>query len=390
VTKLCVVQPLLSHYSRNTFVELAEYCHVDIVFSPAPIGSGFGYADGPQPSSNVRYFVVPTFKPLGDKFGMFQWGIGRYLLRERPDALILSADQRYLSFWAALLWARVLRIRTYAHGHGVYKKRKIGSFYRLALSALLRLVNCYICYAPIVRDSLTQSGFDPSKLTVAHNSLTNLFTVSPEEKTGKEMGILFLGRLRANNGLQLLLRVIERLRKEDGLMLILHAIGTGAEAENLRQEARGRPWAIFHGEIYDQKKIREVSLNCFAGCYPGNAGLSVVHMMSLSLPVITHNDLQAHGPEPSFIVDGVNGILYDRKNDEESLYKALKSILADSRQLKCKQVSAFNLYQQLVNPPLAARMWSIISDGLGAAEQQFPAPDRYKHRHRMVGRPKTR
>jgi hypothetical protein len=39
MTRLCVVQPLLSDYSRNTFIELAEDCQVDVIFSPSPIDS---------------------------------------------------------------------------------------------------------------------------------------------------------------------------------------------------------------------------------------------------------------------------------------------------------------------------------------------------------------
>jgi glycosyltransferase involved in cell wall biosynthesis len=370
--RLCIIEPLLSNYSRETFLDLAQYCQVDLVFSPTPSETGFGDVPPPE-SSPVRYFVVPTFKPFGEQLGMIQWGVGRYICRERPDVILIFGNPRYLSFWTTLLWGKLLRIPTHVHGHGLYKKRRISTFYRLMMTVLLKLATSYICYAPIVRQSFLSHGFSGRKLTVAHNSLTNHFPVRPQEKTGRERGVLFVGRLRQGNNLQLLVRVIERLRRVDGLPLTLHVIGTGEEAQLLKKDTGNRPWFVLHGEIYDQERIRKVSLNCFLGCYPGNAGLSVEHLMSLSLPVITHDNLRAHGPEPSFIRDGVSGVLYDHANPEESLYQAIKSLATDSSKLRRMQLAAFEDYRRLVTPPLATRLWTILSGSSGAVQKDEPA-----------------
>src|SRR5712671_2274456 len=142
------------------------------------------------------------------------------------------------------------------------------------------------------------------------------------------------------------------MREHDGLPLVLHVIGAGEEAAALREEVLLCPWVVLHGEIYDAKKIREVSLDCFLGCYPGNAGLSVVHMMSLSLPVVTHNDLHAHGPEASFIRDGFSGILYDHADPEQSLYQAIRSLAINAPKVAQMRQNAFATYQNLAHPSL--------------------------------------
>jgi glycosyltransferase involved in cell wall biosynthesis len=370
--RLCIIEPLLSNYSRETFLDLAQYCQVDLVFSPTPSGTGFGDVPRP-PSSPVRYFVVPTFKPFGEQLGMIQWGVGRYIRRERPDVILIFGNPRYLSLWTTLLWGKLLRIPTHVHGHGLYKKWHISTFYRLMMTVLLKLATSYICYAPIVRQSFLGHGFSGRKLTVAHNSLTNHFPVRPQEKTGRERGVLFVGRLRQGNNLQLLVRSMDRIRRVDGLPLMLHVIGTGEEAQLLKKDTGNRPWVVLHGEIYDQERIRKVSLDCFLGCYPGNAGLSVEHLMSLSLPIITHDNLRAHGPEPSFIRDGVSGVLYDHANPEESLYQAIKSLATDSSKLRRMQLAAFEDYRRLVTPPLATRLWTILSGSSGAVQKDEPA-----------------
>src|SRR6266581_3985345 len=262
VKKICIIQPFLVDYRQEVFLDLAEYCHLDLVISPTPSSFGFGQ---PVSSENprVRCFVIPTLKPFGEKIGMIQWGIGKYILRERPDAIIIFANPRYLSFWTTLLLGRLLRIPTYAHGHGLYKKRHIRVPYRVMMSVLLRLVTSYICYAPIVRQSFVDHGFPDQKLSVAHNSLINRFPVRPEEKTGNERGVLFVGRLREGNDMGLLMRVMERIRQSDGIPLTLHVIGTGEGAQQLQKEMTDRPWIVLHGGTYDQERIRAISLDCF-------------------------------------------------------------------------------------------------------------------------------
>ncbi len=350
---------------------------------------GFGEVAKPE-LPNVRYIVIPTFKPFGDKFGLIQWGIARYLFRERPDAVIISALPRYLSFWTTLFWGRLLRIPIHAHGHGLYKKERISAIYRVMTQAFLKMVSSYICYAPVVRQSFIAHGFPDHKLTVAHNSLVNRFPVQPQQKTGQERGILFIGRLRPGSNVELLLRVIDRLRRVDGLPLTLHVIGGGEQSQFLQRDTSGQPWIVFHSETYDQERIREISLNCFLGCYPGNAGLSVVHMISLSLPVITHDNLPGHqGPEPSFIRNGVSGLLYDHLNPEESLYQAIRSLALDPLRLGRMQQAAFDDYQCLVNPSLAARFWSILGDGSEAIERDSTIARALIQKHSAESNPKN-
>jgi glycosyltransferase involved in cell wall biosynthesis len=360
--RLGVIQPQLSNSSREMFLELSQYCALDLVVSPEPAGQGFKVAPLPE-GSRIRCFSAATRKPFGSRFGVIQWSALSYMLRERPDALFVNANPRYLTLWLTLLGARALGIPVYAHGHGFYRRARIGWAYKRMMAALLKLVTGYICYAPIVRQAFLDNGFSPGKLAVAHNSLINRFPVMPEEKParGASTGILFIGRLRRESRLDLLLRVVDRLRREDGLALRLHIIGEGEEEAGLRTQARDFPWAVFYGGIYDPERIREISLPCFAGCYPGNAGLSVIHMMSLSLPVITHDNLRAHGPEPSLLRDRFSGWLFDRSDGEAALGRALRTLASDPDKAAEMGRHAFADYQALSDPSLAERIWAIVN-----------------------------
>lgn len=354
--RLCIIEPVFTRYRLPVFLELTRHYRVDWIFSPAPVESGFGSMPITE-TLGLRYIENPTFRPFGRRIGMIQWGLAKYLLKEKPDAVFASANPNWLSFWTTLMLARLLGIPFYAHGHGFFKRRKIDFVRRQMMNLLLRLVTSYVAYAPLVRESLAAHGFCVEKVSVVHNSLVNSFPLPPHEKTGTERGILFVGRLRRGCNLELLARVIERIRQEHGLPLTLQVVGAGEQGPALQNELGDRPWIVFHGGTYDDERIRRISRECFLGCYPGNAGLSVVHMMSLSLPVVTHDDLSSHlGPEPGYIRDGISGVLYDHRNPEESLHGVLKSLTLEPSRVASMQRSAFEDYQSLVNPSYAERL----------------------------------
>jgi glycosyltransferase involved in cell wall biosynthesis len=368
--RVCIIDPVFTLYRLPVFQELATYCDLDVLASPVCRDSGYGALPTSQ-SRNFRLFLVPQYTPFGERAGMMQWGIGKYILQHKPDVIITSANPRYLSFWTTALLARLRGISFYAHGHGIYKKKEITKLYRWLTELTLRVVTGYIAYAPIAGSSFARHGFKDEKVRVAHNSMENLCPVSPIEKNGRETGILFIGRLRVGNDLSLLLKVLTRLRR-DGICYRLHIVGDGEQSAALKQESAGIDDVIWHGEVYDQQVIREISRDCLVGCYPGNAGLSVVHMMSLSLPVIIHDEAIAHGPEASYIREGESGFLYSRRTPD-SLYELLKRLAKHPTVINRLRVTTFQVYESLVNPSLAQRLWSIISNRASGAAEVAPS-----------------
>lgn len=344
--------------------------HLTVIYSPVDTRQGFG-SKANVVIPGVKLIEVPTWWPPFGKIGMVQRGLIRILKNTQPDAVILFANLRYLSFWSVLAWCKMRGIPVFPHGHGLYKKRNPGFLWKTIYRAVLWLSTAYICYTPSVAESLLRLGLPEKKITVAENSLVNPFPVLPEEKTGKENGILFIGRLREGCRLDLLISAVARLRTERCLDITLHIVGDGIDAEHFKSLASGMPWVKFYGSIYDQKKISDISRQCMAGCYPGNAGLSIVHMMSLSLPPVTHDDMVAHqGPEPSYIEQGVNGILFSHQTSDTGLVSALHAIFDHPKQLRSLQVGAYSTYKKLTEPSLAVRFVNIITQAKISSEKQ--------------------
>ncbi len=74
------------------FEDLSAHCKVDWIFSPS---EAFGTVTNSE-APDLRYVQVPMFRPFGKKKGMFQCGLVQYILREKPDTIILESRRTFL------------------------------------------------------------------------------------------------------------------------------------------------------------------------------------------------------------------------------------------------------------------------------------------------------
>lgn len=364
--RIAVVYPLLSSYLLPVLQGIADSGGVllDVLYSPPPPGTGFG-EHLPFEHSNVKWIEVEERQPFGNTIGMSQKGIAKYLYTTQPDAILIWANPRYISFWGVLLVARLFGIPVYPRGHGLFKKTKVSLLHRIMYKVIVGLSKRYICYTPQVKESLLRISIPEEKLAVDYNSLYVSHPVPSEERTGDEKGILFIGRLRQLCGIELLIEAATIVHKN--FDLDLHIIGEGIKSEYVQEIASQSIWINYHGMVYSEEKIREISRLCRFGCQPGYTGLSVVHLMGLSLPVIVHGDPHAQmGPEPEYILHGSNGYMYGNQGDVGSLARALEEMLnLSSKKMKLLQERSFHTYSKLNFPPYHERLLAILEGGAG-------------------------
>lgn len=354
---LLIVQPYLTAYRLPVFVEIARHFgKVTLASSPAPVQSGYGVpAIGGTPLT--RQVLLPMRSWLGGRL-LFQQGLISLIWRLRPDKLLITANPRMVSFWMALLLCRGLGIDCYAHGQGLFNKPQPGLVRVLAYRLLIALSTRYVCYTESGLEGVRKAGIT-KKLAVAQNSLCIAATVAPAEKTLQELGVLFLGRLREGSALDLLINAIAVVRERTGLDISLQVVGGGVQAAALRTAHR-QDWIVWHGEIYDAERIRDISRSCRVGCYPGAAGLSLLHYMALSLVPIVHDRLDLHmGPEASYVQDGVNGLLFSHSEVATRLPQVLTRIFNGGLSPMLAS-AAHETYCQLNEPSLGERLARIL------------------------------
>lgn len=355
---LLIVQPYLTAYRLPVFAEIARHFRaVTLASSPAPVQSGYGQP-GIEDTRIERHVLLPEVRLLGGRL-LWQRGLVKLLWTSRPDKLLIAANPRALSFWMALFVCRLRGIACYSYGQGFYDKLQPPRWLVLAYQVLIASSRCYICYTASGVESLRRQGISGT-LRVAENSLQLTAPTPPDEKSGAELGVLYLGRLREGCNLGLLIDSMTAARAESALDLKLHVIGDGSFAAALKARYSGLDWIRWHGEIYQQAAVRKIAEHCRVGCHPGDAGLSVVHFMGLSLIPVIHDRLDLHmGPEPSYVVDGVNGRRFAHAEAAQSLPSVLVQLFTQDRSMALP-AAAFLSYQQLNDPPLGLRLARIL------------------------------
>ena len=355
------VQPLIAHYRMEVVESLNRLFSVKLFASSTGIESSGFSRENPACAEFVETRISHVFSP---RINMQRQVVGR-IVRERPDAVLIFADVRYLSLWLALVVGRVMRIPVLIHGQGLYRHEDAGFVRSLCYRIAVGLSTRYICYTDASKSSLEDIGCNPDKLIVADNSLTVAHTVNPSEKSGEEPGILFLGRLRDDSNVDALIEAIGRLRTE-GHKITLHLVGGGKHNAQLKRQYGNREYVLWYGPVFDDSRIAAISRRCRIGCYPGAAGLSVVHMFGLSLPPLVHNELPMHmGPEPGYVEDGHTGFFYPREGGVDALVDALRRVWSTPPEAMREMAeAASSKYQQLNSPTLGRRLAEIVRAAL--------------------------
>ncbi|MFC3200251.1 glycosyltransferase [Alteromonas oceani] len=353
---LLIVQPYLTKYRLPVFKELNQNFEVAII---ATQSSDYG---SDIYDKDMAINTVSEFS-LSNKL-FWQASLLKNILLKKYDVLFITANPRYISTLLTLIFAKIRGVKVLLHGQGLYNKKSISFSNKLIYQFFNLFSDRYIAYTNFSKESLFSLPIY-KKTVVAENSIVNEFPVEKDEDS--KNGVLFLGRLREGSEIEMLIDACLAInsRKVRGVdPIVLYIIGGGRELIQLKEKYSKDPCINFCGEIYDSKSISDISKNCFLGCYPGDAGLSVLHYMSLSLPVVVHSDIHMHmGPEPSYVEPGLNGSHFDRKN-KDSLIQSIIEMKVNKTTLRKMQKNAFYTYKSIVNPPLASRFEKIITDVL--------------------------
>ncbi len=130
---------------------------------------------------------------------------------------------------------------------------------------------------------------------------------------------VFVAQLVKRKGTEELINIFHEIRSKQPANLLV--MGGGPERENMEKQAAdlGLEDVHFLGSI---SKLEESAPYLYAAdlmLLPGYVGLVVNHAFSMGLPVLTYaapGDLPFHGPEVESIVDGENGMIVERHNQE--------------------------------------------------------------------------
>ncbi|QGN38814.1 glycosyltransferase family 4 protein [Klebsiella oxytoca] len=351
------IQPHLTKYRLEFFKDLSlllqkNYNHqFKVICGQAP--ESFGVIEGVP-------FKVEIVKVKS--LSIFSYFVGAFSqLKKEKDIIIHFGDFKYFTLYQSIYMKFSGGGALYLHGQGGYKRTGLAS--KLLYNLTLCLTDGYICYNEFCSNELKKKTYRFLHNKIHH--IDNSLYVEPVSEKDivmneKENSVVFIGRVRERSGLELLLeagKIVSRHVPD----FKIHIIGGGEYINALKSRYSE---AIFHGELFSQEEIRKVCRKSRAGIYGGDAGLSVVHYMSLGLPVVIHSDLHRHmGPEPAYIIDGYNGLLFERDNIRSIAEKILILCRENSlvEQLSRKSLETFT---NLSRPSMAEKLIDIVRKDL--------------------------
>ena len=261
-----------------------------------------------------------------------------------PDVILTWASTRNISTYILLVYCHFKNIPVFLHGHGFFKSNNI--LKKITVKYFfIKLCTRYICYNNLVKQSFSKNGISKKKLCTLNNTLYLKFTNNYKNKTGKERGVLFIGRLRDRTGIEILISSIQLIQNKH--KIILHVIGDGKYLKYFKKKYFKLNWVKWHGEIYCEKKIKNISKECRIGAYLGHSGLSIVHYLGLSLPVLLKKTLIDHeGPE-NYYCNKANSFRVNEKDLKEVSTKLLYVWNLQNSTIKRYYKNSFNTYLKL-------------------------------------------
>jgi glycosyltransferase involved in cell wall biosynthesis len=354
--KLLIIQPLLSNYRLSIYHELSEFYDVYLISSNTRAVFGFG-------NINIdftrirRHLIVPIYAFFHGKL-IYQSHLITQIKTINPDKIYTYANMRCVSYWILLIYCWIYRKPIYSHCQGPYNKSASWT-YKILYWLMAKFSTKVLLYTPYSLKKIKELGLSDKKFRIIPNTIFNSYPICPEIKTFTNNNVLFMGRLREGCNIELLCDTIIELN--NSTQINCHIIGSGVLEEMYRNKYMNyNKFIQFHGIIYEQEEIAKISKNCIVGCYPGNAGLSVVHYMSLSLPCLVHDEISKHeGPEPSYVIDKYNGRLF-HYDDKKHFKQTLIELLNNLSELKKYGTNAYQTYKNLTEPTSAQQIVNVL------------------------------
>ena len=264
----------------------------------------------------------------GSFYLCLQPGVIGWLSHWDPDVLVLEANPRYLSNYAAARWMHRRGRPVIGWGLGA----STGRGWKHALTGwwrgpFLSMFDAILAYSSAGAEQYRTLGFPAERVFIAFNAVSPPPPAEPRARWEEEHGrhVLFVGRLQARKRVDLLIRACAQVNRD----VHLWVVGDGPERNSLESLARQvYAKARFLG-VQSGPSLRELYLQADLFVLPGTGGLAVQEAMAHGLPVIV---AEGDGTQRD-LVQSSNGWLV-APDDLPALAEALSEALADMPRLR--------------------------------------------------------
>ena len=333
--RVLIVYPYMARYREGIFMQLAN-SDVD--------GVEYRFcSDSETNEKSIELIDLETASQWMRWRRVKNVWFGRHILWQRGvlsavsdnsiTAVIFMGNMYYLSTWVAGIFARVSGKRVLFWTHGFRRQER--GFKAWVRLLFYRIAHGLIVYGDKARRILASSGYPAKRVYVAHNSLDYEKQLATRSKltcsilretraryfdAPERPLLVYVGRVNASKRLDMLVDAVSLLN-ERRLDVNVLVIGAGPALNALRELTKKRALekqVKLLGACYDEETLGPILAAAHLCVVPGALGLTGIHALTYGTPVLTHDDMDEHGPEFEAIIDGKTGSFF-RKGNAQSL-----------------------------------------------------------------------
>jgi glycosyltransferase involved in cell wall biosynthesis len=259
----------------------------------------------------------------------------REILSGGYDAVVLSAEAKFVSNVVLALTAPLCRIAVLYWGFGYHPQRgfrdsdtpRRGLFggVNALKNSLTRMADGYLAYTPTGVEKLVESGYPRDRVFVMHNTidvseqrrLCEQVQSADPAQIRAELGLrpdstvfTFIGRLVQFKRVDLLIEAVRLANHgRDGKSPIeVVIIGSGPLEAELRALAADVPQIHFTGQLPPDERVARILKVSTAVAIAGAIGLLINHAFAHGKAVITRHH-EAHGAEIEYLAHDESGLI---------------------------------------------------------------------------------
>ncbi len=266
--------------------------------------------------------ISNKFFPIG-KSNYLCWQKLPKKMLDDSDLVIVNQENKILSHYPEILKRNREGKRLAFWGHAVGPRSKSNNNFKEKWRKLwINRADWWFGYTQKSIEALSRAGFPEDRITCTNNAVDNsAFIEDGHQVTNVMLNAiraqcdlsenshvgLYCGALYADKRLDLLFAAGDIIYASNNDFRLL-IVGSGLEADYVKQACITRPWAFSVGskggvEKAAYFKLADMVLN------PGLIGLIVLDAFCVGLPVITTGGTTQHSPEIVYLEHNVNGLV---------------------------------------------------------------------------------
>jgi glycosyltransferase involved in cell wall biosynthesis len=379
--KVAFLQRIFAHYQWGLVQELAEHGEHEYSFfgdTRDPCRSGIEVIAKDR-LKEFSFTPVRTWQ-VGRRIA-FQPAAVRAALGGSYDVLILEGSFAHPTAWAAMKAAqrRGKRVLLYTHG---WPRQSEPAWSNAVRTRFLQSADGLLLYGRRARAIGLARGVPGEKMHVVFNCLdhrqiqscrADIGDAALAEFRSTAFGdanlpiVAYLGRVRKEKGLELVLGALVRLRAR-GMQPGFLVVGDGPVVPDLRRMSeRLGIRTHFSGPVYEEEKLAVMLSASRVVVSPEAVGLAAVHAMSYGTPVVSHENFDDQHPEAEAIIPGVTGDLFVQ-GDEYDLAEKLSRFVSHDDERTLWARPCIDLIDRYYNPESMRRRFDRAVSGLPAVE----------------------